>query len=212
MKWLRVLALSALVAGCGGIDVAGPDLPRLDDSVVALHDGGRVFCSGSWVGRREVLTAAHCVEPGELVRVLSWKAYRVLGEDPRPWSGPVFRVVRHDEVNDLALLRAYPGEALPTHAVLPLADTAPATGRSVWVVGHAAGVMGWTVTRGIVSREHRRIWGADWMQTDAAAMPGNSGGPAVNSAGELVGVCSRGLLHLGFFVHLDSVRAFLAVD
>ena len=44
-----------------------------------------------------------------------------------------------------------------------------------------------TVTRGIVSSE-RKIDGYDYLQTDAALNPGNSGGPLVNRDGDVIGM------------------------
>ncbi len=64
-------------------------------------------------------------------------------------------------------------------------------GGLVWAVGNPFG-LDRTVTFGIVSAKSRHGLGAnpyeDFLQTDAAVNPGNSGGPLVNTAGEIVGI------------------------
>ena len=58
----------------------------------------------------------------------------------------------------------------------------PAPGDSLLLVGSPYGLSG-TVTKGIVSRVTSSV-----IQTDASANPGNSGGPAVDGSGNIVGV------------------------
>jgi S1-C subfamily serine protease len=98
------------------------------------------------------------------------------------WRG---EVVRLDSVNDVALIRVRReiGRALwPDPTELP----APSVGEELVLVGSPYGLEG-TVTTGVVSRvTHNRI------QTDAAANPGNSGGPVVNRDGDVVGVLVEG--------------------
>lgn len=64
-------------------------------------------------------------------------------------------------------------------------------GELVWAVGSPFGLQR-TVTFGIVSGKHRAgmAGGAyqDFLQTDAAVNPGNSGGPLVDSQGRIVGI------------------------
>jgi S1-C subfamily serine protease len=95
-------------------------------------------------------------------------------------------VVRTDSRNDLALLRveghpvgAAPLWQRPTHVK-------PHTGEQLLLIGSPYG-LGGTVTTGIVSRVGREV-----VQTDAAANPGNSGGPAVDRKGRVVGVLVAG--------------------
>src|SRR5690606_9455238 len=51
-----------------------------------------------------------------------------------------------------------------------------------------------------------------WLQTDAAISPGNSGGPLVNTAGEIVGINTRGVMSggdMGFSVPSNTVAELL---
>ena len=57
--------------------------------------------------------------------------------------------------------------------------------------------MNWTLTTGVVSALNRQISAPDGstisgvIQTDAALNPGNSGGPLLDSAGEVIGINSQ---------------------
>lgn len=95
-------------------------------------------------------------------------------------------VLRTDETNDLALIRAdtsVPGPALWQQ---PQLDVAPVVGDQLILVGSPYGLEG-TVTQGVVSRITY-----DAIQTDAAANPGNSGGPAIDRDGQVVGILLAG--------------------
>jgi S1-C subfamily serine protease len=75
---------------------------------------------------------------------------------------------------------------------LALSAVEPSVGTSVLLVGSPIGLRG-SVARGVVSglRYSKQI---TYIQTDAAANPGNSGGPLVlESSGEVVGVLTFGL-------------------
>jgi S1-C subfamily serine protease len=63
----------------------------------------------------------------------------------------------------------------------------PAVGDHLLLFGSPYGLDG-TVTNGIVGRVRR-----DGIVTDAAANPGNSGGPAVDGEGRVVGVLRAGI-------------------
>jgi serine protease Do len=96
-------------------------------------------------------------------------------------------VVRRDPARDLALLRI---DAHP-HGAAPLWETGvrkpPHPGDQVVLVGSPFGLSG-TVTTGVVSRASKRA-----IQTDAAANPGNSGGPLVDvKTGRVLGVLVAG--------------------
>ena len=122
-----------------------------------------------------VVTAAHVVsEVGQQVRLErntgSWRA----------------EVVGRDRGRDLAVLRV---DGKPVGAK-PLWQKAnankPRVGDALLLIGSPYG-LGGTVTSGVVSRVRPKE-----IQTDAAANPGNSGGPAVDRKGHVVGVLVAG--------------------
>jgi len=84
-----------------------------------------------------------------------------------------------------------------------LATVAPRIGDDVIAVGNALALEGGpSVTRGIVSALDRTIETENatlegLIQTDAAISSGNSGGPLVNSAGEVLGINSAGAVSSG---------------
>lgn len=120
-----------------------------------------------------VLTNYHvirnCTFEGSFVKV-SQKG-RNLGGDVWDW----------DEENDLALLLTI-GEV----STLKPASAKPKRGDYVMALGSPYGLEG-SVATGIVSNLD-----SDSILTDAAIDPGNSGGPLVNSKGELVGINAWG--------------------
>jgi S1-C subfamily serine protease len=91
-----------------------------------------------------------------------------------------------DRRNDLASVRisGRPAGAAPLWQAPR--RTRPAAGDPILLVGSPFGLAG-TVTTGVVSRVTRRA-----IQTDAAANPGNSGGPAIDRRGRIVGVLVAG--------------------
>jgi serine protease DegQ len=91
-------------------------------------------------------------------------------------------------------------------------------GESVFAIGNPLR-LGQTVSSGIVSGLHRRNIGVvryeDFIQTDAAIYPGNSGGALIDLRGRLVGIntafvgAGKGNPGLGFAIPLNMVRAIV---
>jgi len=105
------------------------------------------------------------------------------------------RLLGADPYSDLAALRP---ESLPEDATrLRLVDEPARPGRQCVIIGSPFGLTG-SVTAGIVSGVNRLISAPagfpipDAIQTDAAANPGNSGGPLVDLDGNVIAVINSG--------------------
>jgi S1-C subfamily serine protease len=143
---------------------------------VNTDDGlGAGFAGWKEDGVLYVVTAAHVVSGvGENV---------TLERNTGSWRA---EVVARDRAKDLAVLRV---DGNPVGA-RPLwqrpQPNKPRVGDTLVLVGSPFG-LGGTVTSGVVSRVRPKQ-----IQTDAAANPGNSGGPAVDRKGRVVGVLVAG--------------------
>lgn len=110
-----------------------------------------------------------------------------------------------DVIHDLALLQA--PAALPV--TLPLADVALAQGERVYSMGNpldlAMTIIEGTYNGYVSAARYRKIL------FSASLNPGMSGGPALNDAGELVGVnVAHGGEQISFLVPVEYLRALLA--
>src|ERR1700753_2078262 len=97
------------------------------------------------------------------------------------------KVIGTDQRTDLALIKVEGGS---NFSFAKLSDTKPRIGDWVLAVGNPFG-LGGTVTAGIVSASGRDIGNGpydDFIQIDAPVNKGNSGGPAFNTNGEVIGV------------------------
>ena len=126
-----------------------------------------------------ILTNAHVVGRNEEVTVVFNGRFEFPGI-----------VIGMDEELDLAVVKVEIANPLQTLELINSDTVRP--GEEVIVLGFPLGLaLGaeLSVTRGIVSS--KRTFGInEYLQTDAAVNPGNSGGPVINAAGQVVGVTS----------------------
>jgi len=126
-----------------------------------------------------ILTNNHVIDNAQTIEVTLWnkKKYKAIR-------------VSVDPNHDLALLQI---KDVPDLQPATLADsTNLVVGQRVYAIGNPFGFSG-TMTRGIISaiRSVQMPSGnkiEDAIQTDASVNPGNSGGPLLNSRGEVIGI------------------------
>ncbi len=157
-----------------------------------------------------VLTNKHVIEDAS-------KIYVVLD------NGTIYRdveLVATDPLNDVAFLKIPDVSDLPA---VTLGDSKTISiGQQVIAIGNALGQYQNSVTSGIISGTGRSLVAtdsnyqnaeslSDMIQTDAAINSGNSGGPLVNAAGEVIGIntaVSDGN-GIGFAIPISAVKGML---
>ena len=131
-------------------------------------------------------------------------------------------MITSDPARDLALLKVSDTSGL---VAAPLGQSSDvAVGDQVVAIGNALALEGGpTVTEGIVSALGRSIDTDSGtlhglIQTDAAISSGNSGGPLVNAAGQVIGMNTavadeqrfgRTASNIGFAISIDAIRSFI---
>jgi S1-C subfamily serine protease len=180
--------------------------------------GGQGIGSGFVVSDAgEVATNAHVVTDGTGSAIRKAKEVYVAFADGNEVSA---RIVGFDPNADVALLRIDPaGLTLRPLRLGTVADLR--VGSPVAAIGSPFGEPQ-SLSVGVVSAKDRSIKSltgfeiAGAIQTDAAINRGNSGGPLVNAAGEVLGINSQiqtttgGGEGVGYAVPVDTVRRTLA--
>jgi S1-C subfamily serine protease len=154
-----------------------------------------------------ILTNNHVIDKGQQVEVTL--------SDKHKYKATVVTV---DKGHDLALLKIDAPNLVPV--TLAETSTGLMVGQRVYAIGNPFGLSG-TMTRGIISAI-RSVRGPDnnliedAIQTDASVNPGNSGGPLLNSRGEVIGIttmiASNGADQssgIGFAIPINTAKAVL---
>jgi len=151
-----------------------------------------------------ILTNAHVVNDAQTVLIITKE--RQFKAD----------VIRKDQQRDIALLK--PREPVNV-AALSLSARPTKVGETIYVIGTPLDEkLEHTITSGIVSASRKNEDGLTYYQTDAALNAGNSGGPAFNNTGEVMGIAVSGLfskggtgLNINFLIPIDDAISKLNI-
>ncbi len=158
-----------------------------------------------------IMTNKHVVEDAKTVNITlnngrTYKNAKVVGLDP---------------LNDSAILKVDNPE---NFKAVKLGDSKTVNvGQQVIVIGNALGEYSNSVTSGIISGTGRSLVASDsygsayeqlsdMIQTDAAINGGNSGGPVVNAAGEVIGIATAyasSSQTVGFAIPIANVKGII---
>ncbi len=149
-----------------------------------------------------ILTSSHVIDGAKTIEITTSK-------------GEVYKATLTSVLgknNDLALLKITAKSNLPT---IKLGDsTNVKVGQKVLAIGNPFGFNG-TLTTGIVSRID---YSRNKIQTDAAINPGSSGGPIVNTNGEVIGISqsifnpdnNKSNIGIGFAIPVNDAKTLIS--
>jgi serine protease Do len=150
-------------------------LARVRPVLAIVHNGRRGAGAGVLVGDGLVLTSHHVVARG--------RSFKVMLDDDASYE---VHVLARDPETDLALL----GLPANGHPSAIFAEREPRPGEMVFAFGHPWGQRA-VLTGGVLSAvtlARKRRGEIPVLRTDARLAPGNSGGPLLNAAGEVIGL------------------------
>jgi len=191
---------AGMAGGLSAADIVEKLAPSVAHIAVARRIGEAVGTGIVLDAEGHILTNRHVISDAVEVRV------SLPGSDVYDAT-----VLREAVGDDLAVLKVEADGLVPAE----FGDSdAVRVGDDVIAIGHALGLEGGpTVSRGVVSAVNRSIVASDGteltglIQTDAAINYGNSGGPLVNMAGQVIGmntVKEAGASNVGFAISANA--------
>lgn len=112
-------------------------------------------------------------------------------------------IISYDENLDLAILKV-DADFQP----LEISQNDNIIGENAYTIGSPYGLTG-TISKGIITTATRIIDQENYVQTDAAISPGNSGGPLINAYGEVIGINTmylRDSQNLNFAIDIKELQ------
>jgi len=147
-----------------------------------------------------ILTSGHVIEGHKKIKVTLSNGEKYDGQ-----------ILGDTETGDFALLKIKPKKSLP---IIRLGDSSKVkVGQKVLAIGNPFGFSR-TLTEGIISRVDKT---KNKIQTDAAINPGCSGGPLLNTEGEVIGINqsiynpdnNKSNIGIGFAIPVNLAKNFI---
>jgi S1-C subfamily serine protease len=195
-KLALALALAGAVAAAIGVHAALAHTSKATvqtgvvvvETNLAYQNGAAAGTGMVLTSSGEVLTNNHVIRGATTIKV-------VVPQTKKTYTA---RVLGYDVTADVALLQLKNASGLAT---VGIGDSSKvANGQSVTAVGNAGGTGALTVTTGTITGLHRTITVSDdqggavqlrnLVETNASLQPGDSGGPLLNSANQVIGMDS----------------------
>lgn len=175
-------------------------------SLVSVFGDQLQVGSGFVVDGGYIVTNAHVIAKLTDDNKISAISSLVLGKAYKSNEKYELEFVYCDPKRDLAIMKIEKeGLKGVTFAAAPVR-----TGERIYAIGNSAG-KGLCIIDGLVSDEQRTVNGNEFIVITANTLHGNSGGPLLNSKGELVGVVDAvsGELGINYAIPLSDVKAFI---
>lgn len=187
--------VSLLIAGCSSAET----ISSKKSAVVAIGSAKTVdneiksgLGTGWLLNENYIVTNYHVIEDSEALMIA-------------PENGKMeyeAELVYGDKISDIAVIRLKDWEKFKKENEISYLKIAGKDSINdadpVYSIGHPWG-LSWTISKGIVSSEMRRVSSAPgyMIQTDAHIFNGNSGGPLLNESGEVIGVNNSMIANTG---------------
>lgn len=181
-KAIQSVCMVSVIENTTNIDSGGNWIEKYRDRKRKDTSGsfGTCFIS-EYLGKKYIITNNHVVDTalGD-VEISFFEEYKKYESE----------VLAKDAILDIAVLTLTDKSKLEQVASIPWGDsTKLRRADEVFAIGHPLG-QPYTVSRGIVSNTSTRPFNSwqELIQTDTSINQGNSGGPLLNSKGEVVGI------------------------
>jgi len=150
-----------------------------------------------------IITNEHVVGDAKRVNIMFESGVELVGE-----------VIRTESLRDVALIKAPLNKAIP----MSIARNEALIGASVYAIGSPlAEDLHGTVSSGIISAK-RNLQDQPYIQSDVNVRPGSSGGPLLNTKGQVIGITVSGKTDQGataglnFFIPIQDALASLGLE
>jgi S1-C subfamily serine protease len=190
----------------------------VSNGVVLVGTANDVIGSGVVISHRGlVITNWHVVENEPVVGVVFKQAIDQENPSLSEKDISLAKVIKTDPVRDLALLQI---RSIPRDLTVLMLGSLPQVevGQDVFAISHPEGLL-WSYTEGVISQirpnyplktEGGTTHKATYIQTQAVASPGSSGGALFDYNGRLIGIIALSLgPGLNFAIAVNEVQGFI---